>query len=232
MTPISMEDAEARLRAALTVGDAAQIDAAAALVDQLDEPKPVATLHASALWYVSVGIPVFPLIPGAKMTLKSCDPCSDRPDTGPKCPGPEACGHPLCHGFKDATTDPAKVNDWWTADPNRNVGIATGHVFDVVDVDGMEGQQSRAQHWEGVFADIERDCVAKVLTPRPGGMHIYVPPTGDGNSTNIVPKVDYRGIGGYVVAPPSVIAPNGRDHPGTYRFLGEPRFSPALGKAA
>jgi hypothetical protein len=228
MTPITIKDSEAQMRAAIVSGDPEQIAAAAALVDQLDRPKPSASLHQAALWYAGLAVPVFPLRAGTKAPMGSCLECRDG-----KCPGPQECGHDLCHGLKDATTDIARINQWWGHDPRRNIGIATGHVFDAVDIDGPDGQQSRATHWQDVFADIDRDCLAKVLTPRPGGMHIYVPPTGDGNSTEIVPKVDYRGLGGYVVAPPSVIEPGGKDSPGTYRFLGEPRLSGSvLGEVA
>lgn len=222
MTPYNMDDAEAEARAAIDSGDLDRIAAATSTVDALDKPKPAATLHQAALWYASLGIPVFPLQPGRKAPLGSCETCKDG-----KCPGPETCGHDLCHGLKDATTDATRINQWWLKNPQRNIGIATGHAFDAVDVDGPEGQRSRATHWDAIFADIDRDCVAKVLTPRPGGMHIYVPPTGDGNSTEIVSKVDYRGMGGYVLAPPSVIAPGGKDHPGTYRFLGTPSLTAA-----
>jgi hypothetical protein len=47
-----------------------------------------------------------------------------------------------------------------------------------------------------------------VYTPR-GGRHLYVAPSGDGNAANFRPGLDYRGAGGYVVAPPS-IGPNGK----------------------
>jgi hypothetical protein len=62
-------------------------------------------------------------------------------------------------------------------------------------------------------------CVAKVLTPRRPGMHLYVPAQGRGNKAAMYPGVDYRGQGGYVVAPPSVT------DVGAYRFLGTPNFN-------
>lgn len=228
MTPYTMEDAEAEMRAALDSGDRERIDAAASLVDRLEVLPVAPTLHSAALWYVSIGLPTFPLIPGRKGPTKKCDECSSAK---PECMDPKLCGHDLCHGFKDASIDPADINRWWTDGPQANIGIATGHGFDAVDIDGLEGQTYRAQHWDDLFGNIDADCIAKVLTPRPGGMHIYVPVTGDRNDTSIVPGVDYRGLGGYVVAPPSVIAPGSKDHPGAYRFLGVPNF-PAMKAAA
>lgn len=218
MTPYTAADAEADLRAALEAGDLDRITAASAAVDRLDEPRPVVSLHDAALWYVSKGLPVFPLRPGTKGTHAKCVECS----TEPKCFDPSRCGHDLCHGLKDASTDPADINRWWDQDPRRNIGLATGHGFDAVDIDGPLGIRFQLDRWDDTFAKIHADALAKVSTPRPGGMHIWVPPTGDGNSQNDMPGVDYRGIGGYVVAPPSVIAPGGKDYPGVYRFLGTP----------
>lgn len=206
MTPYTLKDAEQALRAALDTGDTDQITAAEALVDKLERPQPKASLPAAALWYAEQGIPVFRLLPGRKHPF------------------------PGSHGLHDATTDTSQVVEWWTATPEANIGIATGHRFDVVDIDGPLGQKSRAEHWDDIFAQIDADQVAKVLTPRPGGMHIYVPVTGVGNSQGIVTGVDYRGNGGYVVAPPSVIHAGGKDHPGHYRFLGTPDLA-ALAQA-
>jgi uncharacterized protein YndB with AHSA1/START domain len=187
VTPLTLDDALEQLRLAYLSGDSERIEYAEKAVDKLDVPKEPPTLLGAALWYAEHGIPVFALIPGIKFPFKACDPCSDRPDTGPKCPGPHVCGHDQCHGVLDATTDPERLTRWWVAQPNANIGLATGYMFDVVDVDGPDGQMSRVKHWEDIFGQVDADNVGKVLTPRPGGMHIYVPPTGDANSTLIVP---------------------------------------------
>lgn len=149
------------------------------------------TLHEAALYYVSLGLHVFPLHPGLKVPFARSQGC------------------------KDATSESEKVNTWWTRSPDANIGIATGHLIDVVDIDGAPGQKSRARFWDEAFAGIDDKNVGKVLTPSPGGMHIYVRSTGDGNGASIADGVDYRGLGGYVVAPPS------RTPDGSYRWLGQ-----------
>lgn len=171
-------------------------------VDRLDqaERRTTATLHQSALWYASVGLRVFPLSPGSKIPYRGSNGCLD------------------------ATSNPDVITGWWDHSPDANIGIATGHLVDVVDIDGLPGQKSRARHWDDIFAQVDADAIAKILTPRPGGMHLYVPATGDGNKAGILPGIDYRGRGGYVVAPPSVITPT-HGTPGTYRFLGTPRLT-------
>jgi hypothetical protein len=138
-------------------------------------------LASAAAWYAAQGIPVFPLRPGEKIPLAGS------------------------RGFKDATTDPATVRTWWTRVPQANIGLPTGGQFDVIDVDGPAGYQSMADLREqGKLPEI----IGKAYTPR-GGRHLYVPPSGDGNAANFLPGLDYRGAGGYVLAPPSV-GPNGK----------------------
>lgn len=190
MTPYSDDDAERNMREAIDSGDKARIDAAAYVIDQAEQAAEAVPLVAAALWYAEHGLAVFPLQPGAKIPLR---------------------GSRGCH---DATTDPDQIRDWWATTPEANIGLATGGLVDVVDVDGAAGQKSRAELWETTFEQIDHDCLAKVLTPRPGGMHLYVPAVGGGNKAGIAPSVDIRGRGGYVVAPPS------RTEVGTYRFLG------------
>jgi len=140
-------------------------------------------LLGAALWYANNGIAVFPCAPGQK-----------RPVGG--------------HGFKDATTDLEQIRAWWTTTPDANIGLPTGLRFDVFDVDGPEGTIALGEVKDsGGMPDVLAWC----KTPR--GMHYYVAPSGHGNTTSLLPKVDHRGAGGYVVAPPS------RTADGAYRWI-------------
>jgi hypothetical protein len=160
-------------------------------------------MGASALWYASkLGWPVFPLKPRGKKPITA-------------------------HGFKDASTDPDRVATWWTAHPDANIGIPTGPAssggcsFDVLDVDGPAGIRA----WGHIkHAACPPDCCAEQFCPATGpfdivataftpgdgvdrkpGRHLYLRATGKGNTTGIAGQaLDYRGAGGYVVAPPSV----------------------------
>ena len=102
------------------------------------------------------------------------------------------------HGCKDATTDEAQIKAWWTKLPNANIGLATGYEFFVIDIDpaGMawyEAEQLPATH--------------EAVTGRAGRHVLYRMPAGYviGNTAGLLAKgVDVRGIGGYIVAPPSL----------------------------
>lgn len=177
MNPYTLADAEAELLAAVADNDLAAVARIEALMDGLEE-RPQVSLEEAALWYAEQGLHVFPLSPGSKIPFKG---------TG---------------GFRDATTDPEQIRAWWSGgNPRANIGIATGHLVDVVDIDGAAGQASRLANWEMLEAI---PALGKVSTPRPGGMHIYVPASGRGNKAGLLPGIDYRGMSGYVVAPPSV----------------------------
>lgn len=177
--PRQLDDTDRAYLDALLRGDEAEADRLTAAMDAADATErarltsPSALLSA-ALWYAQQGAPVFPLQVGAKIPL------------------------PGTRGFKDATTDPSQIRAWWRARPDFNIGLATGHVFDVIDFDGPDAialGYTHPQWWPAT--------IGKVCTPRPGGNHWYVAPTGAGNKAGMAPGVDYRGLGGYVVAPPS-----------------------------
>jgi hypothetical protein len=129
-----------------------------------------------ALDYARRGWPVFPLRPRAKIPATA-------------------------HGLKDATTDDAQVVAWWSRDPQCNIGIRTGIAFDVLDVDGDEGIDEGSRLFGG--DEVELPPGPAVLTPT-AGLHLYFQPTGLGNRARFRPGLDWRGDGGYVVAPPSV----------------------------
>ena len=109
-------------------------------------------LRNAALAYAARGIPVLPLhYPVARASAARPVPAG-QPPAGPgwargcSC-GDRACAqvgkHPLGqlvpHGLTEATTNRARVLAWWTADPQANVGLACGHRFDVLDLDGPHG---------------------------------------------------------------------------------------------
>jgi hypothetical protein len=166
-------------------------------------------LRDAALGYASRGIPVLPLhypLPHRGLQPVTGDP---QPAEGPGCscrdPG---CGqpakHPLGslvpHGVKDATCNRARVLAWWTRHPQANIGLATGHRFDVLDVDGPAGAQAIRE----LAATHGLQSSGPVVRTGGGGWHYYLAPTGLGNAHPRDPEhVDWRGRGGYVVAPPS-----------------------------
>ena len=46
------------------------------------------------------------------------------------------------HGFKDASTDPKQIEEWWTTHPDANIAIATGEMSGLVvlDIDNKNGK--------------------------------------------------------------------------------------------
>jgi Bifunctional DNA primase/polymerase, N-terminal len=173
--------------------------------------RPSWQLRDAAVGYASRGIPVLPLhyplphhgdlqpIAGDPQAAVSRVACSCR---DPSCGqvGKHPLGSLVPHGVKDATCNRARILAWWTRHPAANIGLATGHTFDVLDVDGPEGahaiQELAAAHGLQSFGPLVRTGG--------GGWHYYLAPTGLGNVDPAgLAHVDWRGRGGYVVAPPS-----------------------------
>lgn len=175
------EEAVAAVQAAIAAGDADELARLEALLDAQDVARRARlarpeALAESAAWYAEQGIAVFPLLPGSKVPATA-------------------------NGFKAATTDSEQVTEWWRRTPQANIGLPTGLTFDVIDIDGPAGVVAFAPYVEEVRAQ----SIGLVSSPRPGGLHWYVPPCADrGNRAGLLPSVDYRGQGGYVVAPPSI----------------------------
>jgi hypothetical protein len=123
--------------------------------------------------------------------------CSCR--RGPACDRPAK--HPLVrHGLHDATCDPGQLERWWSRWAQANVGLATGIVFDVLDVDGPAGLAALRQFARTVSLRLTGPLVAT----GGGGWHHWFAPTGLGNRPpRDLTHVDWRGKGGCVLAPPS-----------------------------
>ena len=145
-------------------------------------------LLTAALAYARHGIPVLPVHTPAAEGGCSCGATTcDRPGKHPR----------LRHGLTEATTDLRRIEVWWARWPDANVGLRTGVVMDVADIDSAEG-------WHGL-----RHVLGGAMPEGPevrtggGGRHFWFRPTGYGNRVRLLPGVDWRGAGGYVVAPPS-----------------------------
>ncbi len=143
----------------------------------------------AATQYASSGYRVLPLhgIRDGRCTCGKTD-----------CPSPGK--HPrTAHGVKDASDDPDVIRHWWSRYPDANVGIAVGHGVLVLDIDpdkgGLDSIRGKA------LPDASPCC-----RTGGGGWHYWfrVP---DGvatkNATSVLPGIDIRTDGGYVVAPPS-----------------------------
>lgn len=157
--------------------------------------NPTPSMMLSALWYVRQGFAVFPL------WWPNGGACA--------CPKGAACSSPAKHpmtatGFHDASADEEQVKAWWSKWPTANIGLPTGHDFDVVDIDGA------AQEWtEFTAANKMPEHHGVAMSGRAaGGFHYYCRPGGQKtvpSGKNGLPKgVEIKGHGGYVVAPPSM----------------------------
>jgi hypothetical protein len=127
----------------------------------------------AALAYAKQGFRVFPLRPRSKIPATQ-------------------------NGFKDATTNEEQIRQWWSANTEFNIGIATGNGLLVLDVDAKNG---------GLASLEEHIPYTDTLTVATGGggYHFYFKADQEfRNRAGIFPGVDIRADGGYVVAPPSI----------------------------
>jgi hypothetical protein len=142
---------------------------------QLSLTDPENQFLRAALWYAGArGWRVFPCEPGAKTPM-----IRDWPNK--------------------ATADTVQILRWWSQWPNANIGIATGQGLEVLDVDYSAGgdKSMRQLRESGSFP-----TTPTVETAR--GCHHYFKGEGNRNRVAILPGLDWRGEGGFVIAPPSI----------------------------
>lgn len=138
--------------------------------------------HQAALDYAAAGYAVFPVAENAKKPLTA-------------------------HGVKDATRDRDQINAWWSKHPNANIGLACGSASGnllVVDLDNKSGKSgSKAlRDWSMIYGKLPDTYT--VATPS-GGRHLYYISRSGRNAVDLLPGVDCRYAGGYVLVPPSTI---------------------------
>ena len=154
----------------------------------------------AALGYARRGWRVFPLhgIAEGACTCGRSD-CSSRGK------------HPrIRRGLRAATADPKLVRAWWTRWPEANVAIATGTASGIVvidlDIPEADGSVTRLE-------DLGRHLSPTLSALTGAGRHLYylcrdrrlsnttrrLP-----GSDEVLPGIDLRATGGYVVAPPSL----------------------------
>jgi len=116
----------------------------------------------------------------------------------------------------EATTDEAKIREWWTRWPDANIGIVTGEYRDgffcVLDFDPRNG----GGWWDDVGEDVLPETWV-VHTPS-GGRHYYYRTPERLRSAKLQHGVDLKGKGGYVVAPPSILLDDEGNFIGDYDF--------------
>lgn len=183
----------------------------AANIERLDELGQAAMLDA-ALVYAAAGWPVFP-----------CNPTQDAPGTPaakrrgkkPLVAGADKDEYgkpiPKTGGLWRATTDEAQIRQWWGKYPKALIGVPTGARIGlfVVDLDPRDSE----------CVDEVRQRLETAVGPMPetpisitqsGGWHIWLrcPEGGDlpKNNAARIPGVDWRGEGGYVIVPPSIMS--------------------------
>jgi hypothetical protein len=165
-------------------------------------------LSAAALGYAARGIPVLPL------HTPQLHPVTAEGDqavvaVGCSC-GDQGCDRPgkhprtllVPHAVAQATRDPERIEGWWRRAPLANIGLATGHTVDVLDLDGPEGVAALRS-----FAAAHGWAPTGPLARTGRGWHLYLEPSGTGPRNPIHPEllahVDWRGKGAYAIAPPS-----------------------------
>jgi hypothetical protein len=140
----------------------------------------------AALRYAELGYPVFPCAPGKKLPA-------------------------TVNGFKDASSDAAQIERWWTEKPASNIGIPT-HGLLVLD---MDAEAKWLQDQPERFVELAGAPLS--LTPSGGRHYVFRQPAGRAwrnTQGEIAPHVDTRANGGLFVVPPSAL-PGGK----AYRWV-------------
>jgi hypothetical protein len=171
-----------------------------------DRPTPN-DLYRAAQALIRSGQPVFP--------CRSTPTVVNGREVGAKAPM-------IKNGLHAATRDVSQVKTWWRRHGDAAIGIPTGIVWDVLDVDTKESSDGRVHLPKLRRLGLLNGCKFVVKTPS-GGWHLYFKAAPAGALTNkahALLGLDVRSHGGYVLAPPSWIDDQEKSV-GHYALVGE-----------
>jgi hypothetical protein len=179
-----------------TAGEPARIGPGVLLAALGEDLEP----RRAAEVYAALGYPILPVF-------------EPNPDGGCTCRAAAGCNragkHPrIAGGVWQATTEQAMVRRWWRRWPAANLALRTGVRFDVADVDGQPGVEALRALLTNANGPLGSGPLARTGG---GGWHLLFAPTGHGSPKRVLPGVDWRGRGGYVLVAPSV-------HPSGLRY--------------
>lgn len=129
----------------------------------------------AALKYMEMGLSVIPVRPDKKPHLKWTE-------------------------FQERRASREEIESWFKRWPSAMVGIVTGQLSGIVVVD-CDSEEAYRKIQE-LIPDAFITCISR--TPRGYHLYLVMPAEKIGNAAGVLPGVDIRGEGGYVIAPPSV----------------------------
>jgi hypothetical protein len=140
------------------------------------------TLPEAARYYARTGFAVFPCTPNAKTPLTA-------------------------HGVKDASTNGEQIREWWTEFPEANIAVACGKVSGILALD-FDSKQNKPgiqtlNDLAAKYPVLDQTLTAE--TPSVGVHKIFTYARGLRNAVEVLPGLDIRTDGGYIVVCPSVI---------------------------
>jgi Bifunctional DNA primase/polymerase, N-terminal/AAA domain/Primase C terminal 1 (PriCT-1) len=118
---------------------------------------------------------------------------------------------PLIHWeqYQSGRATESEIKAWWAKWPDANIGIVTGAISElvVIDLDSAEAKEKLKELLHGY----DLTAVPRSRTGKGWQLFFQHPKVTIPNRAGIIPGLDVRGDGGYVVAPPS-IHPNGKEY--------------------